>query len=224
MMMPTTAISRLSAGVIFAGCLALTPTLADADARPVTQSMPQAVERPIKHVAYARNEDEHKVDTGRRAYDYDFGPARGPVMENWTPLTHKATGDIYWSGATRLLRAVAVPKREGVNNANTDYVTSRSPITFNHKIANGTWRITMNMGDARRGHDQMGVRAEGELISDAIDSDRLEFAYVSRAGGSQTPAHFDIEVKDGELNIELFDNGGRDRYWVLTRISLKKIK
>ncbi|MEM9347071.1 MAG: hypothetical protein AAGB26_10690 [Planctomycetota bacterium] len=223
-MMTPTAINHLSVGVVFVACFALTPTLADADARPVMQSTPQAVETSIKCAALARNNDEHKVDTSRRTYDYDFGPARGPVMENWTPVTNKTTGDIYWTGETRQLRAVAAPKREGVNHANIDYVTSRRPATFNHKIANGTWRITMNMGDTRRGHDQMGVRAEGDLISNAIDSDRLEFAYVSRAGGSQTPAHFDIEVKDGELNIELFDNGGRDRYWVLTRISLKKIK
>lgn len=205
-------------------CFMTLPSLLNADAEPHRQPAGLTAGLAAEPAVMLRDEDTHTVDLDKRKYDYDFGPARGPVMEGWTPLTHKAKGDIYWTGETRQLRAVAVPKREGVNNANIDYITSRSPVTLNHKIADGTWRVTINMGDARRAHDQMGVRAEGELISDAIDSDRLEFAYVSKQGGSETPASFDVKVEDGELNIDFFDNGGRDRYWVVTRLTLVKVR
>ncbi|MEO0477834.1 MAG: hypothetical protein AAF085_17990, partial [Planctomycetota bacterium] len=205
-------------------CVAMPPSIADADAEYPAVGASLGAMPAETGAAFARDDDEHKVDYSLREYHYDFGPLRGPIMEDWTPLTNKTKGDIYWTGETRQLRAVAVPKREGVNNANIDYVTSRSPITLNHKIANGTWRVVMNMGDARRGHDQMGVRAEGELISNNINSGRLEFPYVSTDGGSETPAHFEVEVTDGVLSIELFDNGGKDRYWVLTRLSLQRVK
>ena len=225
-MMTRPAMNRCALLALMLMCIAVTPTFVSADGGDDLQRVARAADRDHDPVPMRRDRDEdvHKVDYNQRVYNYDFGPANGPVMEDWTPLTNKAKGDIYWSGETRSLRAVAVPKREGVNNANIDYVTSRNPVTLNHKIANGTWRVTMNMGDARRGHDQMGVRVEGELISDSIDSDRMAFSYVSKAGGSQTPAHFDVEVTDGVLSIDLFDNGGRDKYWVLTRLSLKRLK
>lgn len=175
---------------------------------------------PASSAFAARDEDRHTVNPNQGTFNYDFGTASSPVRDGWTQVTNKAEGDIYWSGETRLLRAVAVPPREKINKINTDYVLSKQPITFNHKIANGKYRITINMGDARRGHDQMGVRAEGKLISDSIDSDRREFVYVSENGGSQTPASFDVEVKDGELTLDFFDNGGRDKYWVVTRLTI----
>ncbi|MBX2853148.1 MAG: hypothetical protein KTR15_15545 [Phycisphaeraceae bacterium] len=174
-------------------------------------------------IAFARDEDKHTVNPNQGTYNYDFGTARSPVREGWVAITNKAQGDIYWTGETRLLRAVAVPPREGINKINTDYVTSKEPVTFNHKIANGKYRVVINMGDARRGKDQMGVRAEGKLISDSIDADRREFVYVSTEGGSESPAHFDVEVEDGELTIDFFDNGGRDKYWVATRLSISRL-
>lgn len=172
-----------------------------------------------------RREDpnKHEVNLGQRSYNYDFGPERSDLMEGWTPVTHKAHGDIYWSGEARALRSIKVKPRDGVNNANRDFVMSMKPVQFNHKIADGKWRITMNMGDLRRAHDKMGVKVEGEVISTNINSIRGLFPYVSRDGGSTDPASFVVEVEDGELNIELFDAGGVDRYWVLTRLSLHRV-
>lgn len=205
-------------------CTTLMPALVGADSGHALDHASLDTDRVDRPVPLLRDEDVHEVNPNQRVYNYDFGTASSPVMEGWTQVTNKARGDIYWSGETRSLRAVAAAKRENINKINTDYVTSRSPATLNHKIANGTYRVTINMGDARRGHDQMAVRAEGNVISDKINSDRRQFVYVSKDGGSETPASFDVEVEDGELTIDFYDNGGRGKYWVATRLTIKRIK
>lgn len=204
-------------------CVVAVPSSLFADGEIAPDRAASTPDPSAQPTAFARDEDKHTVNPNQRVYNYDFGTARSPVMEGWTQVTNKAEGDIYWTGEKRLLRAVMTPAREGINKINTDYVTSKSPVTFNHKIANGKYRVVINMGDPRRGKDQMGVRAEGKLISDSIDADRREFVYVSKEGGSASPAHFEVEVEDGELTIEFFDNGGRDKYWAATRLTIQRI-
>ncbi len=130
-------------------------------------------------------------------------------MNGWTAITPQTSRDISWSAPVNARDRGA---RNGVNDVNRDFVFNDKPITLRHKIANGIWTVTLNMGDNDNPHDQMVVRAEGELKRNLITNNAGEFPYVV----------FDVSVTDGELDLEFSDAGGADPNWVVTRMSLTK--
>ena len=72
-------------------------------------------------------------------------------------------------------------------------------------------------------HDQMGVRAEGNLISNSITSPIGQYSYVDENGASAGPTNFDVIVTDGEINFEFSDNGGSDVNWVVNRLVMQRV-
>jgi hypothetical protein len=149
------------------------------------------------------------VGSASTQYNYDFGPLGSPVMGGWTAITPQTSGDISWSAPVNSRDRGA---RNGVNDVNRDFVFSDKPVTLRHKIANGVWTVILNMGDSDNAHDQMVVKAEGELKRNLIANNAGEFPYVV----------FDVNVTDGELDLEFSDAGGTDVNWVVTRMSLTK--
>ena len=112
-------------------------------------------------------------------------------MSGWTRISPSTTGDISWSGS---VSAVDRGSGGGVNNINRDLVYKNAARTLRHKIANGTWTVTLNMGDKNYPHDDMVVKAEGITQRTNIDSAAGSFPYVI----------FDVSVSDGRLDVEFF--------------------
>lgn len=160
------------------------------------------------------------VDLNQNEYNYDLGTVESPVLSNWTQITPNTSGEIYWSKK----RPHAIDRGPKFNDLLRDLVYSNENTTFHHKIRNGLWQVTLTLGDAAALHDQMGVRAEGEVIAKHFTSATQEFSFINRKGDSLQPVSFDVEVRDGELNLEFFDGGGVDPNWVLNRISLKFVR
>lgn len=149
------------------------------------------------------------VDTSLTAYNYDLGTSSSPVQSGWTRIAPNTSGDIYWSGSVNSTDRSSV---SGVNNINRDLCYSSAARTLQVKVANGSWHVTMNMGDASYAHDDMVVKAEGVTKQTNIDSAVQSFPYCI----------FDATVSDGSLSIELSDAGGSDPNWVWTRLSLTR--
>ena len=149
------------------------------------------------------------VDTNKTKYNYDFGTATSPIQNGWVRVSPETNGDIAWSGRVNARDRGDI---DGVNQINRDFTFSNGRRVFSHKIANGTWGVIINMGDARHRHDNMSVKAEGQVKHANVGGEAGEFPY----------ANFDVVVNDGELNIEFEDAGGADGNWVLNRISLNK--
>lgn len=158
-----------------------------------------------------RNPHQVYIETTKTEYNYDFGTVTSPVMSGWTRISPETNGDISWSG---LVSSRDRGEIDGVNKINRDFVFSNNKRVLRHKISNGTWAVTINMGDATNPHDNMQVSAEGKVKHRNVSSLTREFSY----------ANFEIVVNDGELNFEFSDNGGSDVNWVLNRLSLKKVK
>lgn len=155
------------------------------------------------------------VDVSKTEYDYDFGPQGSVVRDGWQVISPKTRGDIHW----RFHKSKPVDARDrglasGVNNINRDFVYGAGPALLSHKIANGTWEITLNLGDRLHAHDQMLVKAEGATLSAVIDSAPGEYPYCVG----------EVVVTDGELSLAFTDRGGVDPNWVVTRLSLRKVK
>ncbi len=150
-------------------------------------------------------------------FRYDCGTDVSERALNFNRLTPAGNRLLTITGSTPSAR-----DRGTSNRLLRDFHQSSSLSRYNQRLTNGTWNVTLRMGDASFGHDNMGVRAEGQLISDNVNSPPGQFPYVSQAGGSSTLMNFDVTVTDGVLNLEFFDNGGSDQNWVLNQIELRK--
>ncbi len=151
-----------------------------------------------------------EVNLSADAYDYDLGPRFSAIFSDWHSLYPEINGDIHW---TSPVNARDRGTAGGANDANRDHIFGTAPATLEHKIANGFWKVTLNMGDATTTHDNMRVFAEGELMVADKDAAAGEFAY----------AVFTVPVRDGSLTLTFDDNGGTDPEWVVNRMSLLKV-
>ncbi|MBB3207770.1 hypothetical protein FHS27_003597 [Rhodopirellula rubra] len=159
------------------------------------------------------------VDMDAGEYHYDFGTETSPVQPGYLRISPTTSGDVTWKGEVLSAdRGTA----SGLNKINQDFVYSNKPNTLRHRIANGVYRITINMGDRDYPHDAMGVRAEGQLITRRLDSAKGQYSYVT-AESDGRPGHFDVEVTDRRLDLNFFDNGGSDPNWVITRLSIERV-
>jgi len=146
------------------------------------------------------------------SYKYDFGTANSPVQSGWTRISPStATSDISWSAA---LNSVDRGTANGANDLTGDLVYHNSERTLQYRIANGTWHVTLTMGDASYPHDDMVVKAEGVVKASGIDS----------AVGHYTTVNFEVEVTDGFLTLAFSDGGGTDVNWVLNSMVLTQVK
>ncbi len=147
------------------------------------------------------------VDINATSYSYDIGAKNSVVMSGWSLLFPEMYGDINWSDS---VNTADRGTDGGTNDINRDFVYKNTPVILSHKVKNGLWGVTINMGDRDYLHDNMVVAAEGLVFHADVDSDAGQYPY----------ANFDVAVFDGELNIEMSDAGGADQNWVWTRLSL----
>lgn len=149
------------------------------------------------------DENYELVNVSQTQYDYDLGEVGSPVAAGFLRLSDLTNGEISWSGAVQAL------DRSG-DDLNRDFVYSNSARTLEHKLANGIWDVTLNLGDASVARDNISVTAEDILQNGDIDTALGEFLEYT----------FRVAVSDGALSLDLADNGGSDSDWVLNRLSL----
>lgn len=162
------------------------------------------------------------IGLGPTSYKFDFGTNTSPVKGSWTQVTPSTNGGgVSWSGAR--ISAVDRGSARGVNKNNQDLVYGTGASTLSVSTGNGTWRVTLVMGDRSFAHDNMVVRAEGQTINNDVDNAAGKFIFVGRGSSGTRKQTFDVVVNDGVLNIQLSDGGGSNSHWVLTRIKLEKV-
>lgn len=148
------------------------------------------------------------VDTSATSYDYDIGPMESPVMSGWVGISDGTAGDIYWSGDS--VSDYDENPGGSINDVNRDSIYAYGTSILNHKIANGVWDITMNVGESGYSYTNMNFSAEGEVIASNVEAVKDTFPYVRGQ----------VTVTDGELNLEFSHGGGG---WAFTRLSLAKV-
>lgn len=161
---------------------------------------------------YVVNDGPTIIDTSLTQYNYDLQNQGGPQQANFDPLTPEIFGDVNWSDP--LPRGEDRGQTDGVNNINRDLILTSATTTLNHKLANGTWNVFLNMGDIGRPRDQMRVSAEnGQVVRDNLNA----------AAGEIIGVGFDVAVIDGELNLTFSDEGGVNSAWSATRLSIRLV-
>jgi hypothetical protein len=147
------------------------------------------------------------VDLTAGSYVYDFGTSTSPVEAGAFRVSEVTDGDVSWSG-------VVTPRDRGSSDlANRDFVFASAAVTWEHRIANGVWEITVRHGDSNSSHDQIGVSLEGVTVATGISPGLGQFLENT----------YTVSVNDGSLAVGFFDGGGTDVNWVVNRIRLKRL-
>jgi fibronectin type 3 domain-containing protein len=89
-------------------------------------------------------------------------------------------------------------------NRDFDFTTDG---TFAVNLANGSYNVTVTMGDASYPHDQMGVFLQG-----------IQVDSVTTAAGSFVTTTYSVTVSGGQLTLRLKDLGGSDLYAVINAL------
>jgi hypothetical protein len=132
---------------------------------------------------------------------FDFGTTSSPVAEGYTrhPANHRYSVE---DGYGWFVGSVFGLSRVGADALLRDFNYTEDA-TFALDLANGQYDITVTLGDLAEAHDLMGVFLEGEQVD-----------MVTTAAGQNAVGTYRITVRDGQLNLRLFDLGGSDE-WVM---------
>lgn len=144
-------------------------------------------------------------------YKYDFGTASSPVASGYTRVTETTaytSGGYGWTDTSGLeSRDRGAPS----DDLKRDFVMqSSSPRTFKVDLPNGSYSVTVTMGDHDYAHDNMIVKANGTTVLADVDAALNTFAVNT----------FNVTVSGGSLALEFSDGGGTDPTWVLNAVSI----
>lgn len=111
-----------------------------------------------------------------------------------------------------------------LNDLYCDFIFRNEPAVLEHPLPNGKWRVSIVMGDETLNHNEMQVKAEGEPVGPPCSSMIGQYVYVSQFGATSTPAHFDVDVADGSLTLEISPSSGEGYHeWVLNQMTIERI-
>ncbi|HEX6987222.1 MAG TPA: fibronectin type III domain-containing protein, partial [Planctomycetaceae bacterium] len=138
----------------------------------------------------------------------DFGTSASPLAGGHARVT-EATKYSSALGHGWLSGTVASRDRGTADPLTRDFNFS-TDATFAVDLPNGTYNVTLTLGDATHAHDQQGVYLEGALA----DS-------VTTAKGQFVTRTFTVTVSDGQLTLRLDDLGGADPNAVICALEVE---
>ncbi|WP_103654423.1 carbohydrate-binding protein [Agarilytica rhodophyticola] len=141
------------------------------------------------------------------SFYFDFGTSDSPRQVGYLRVTSSSlTGTARWIDGSSL-RSL---DREKNTHLNRDIIYSRYARTFRVRVPNGSYRVTVTLGDTYS-HDNMVIKAQGEIKASDIDRRANEWRNET----------FSVDVSDGNLDLEFSDAGGSDRNWVVNAVVIE---
>ena len=152
-----------------------------------------------------------KVSGTTAGRNYDFGTSSSPVASGYNRVTEATTwssGGFGWTDTSTLESR----DRSAVSDAlRRDFVMSSSAARyFRVDLPNGTYGVTVTMGDNDFAHDNMQVKANATTM----------LADVDTAAGSYAVNTFYVTVSTGRIELAFSDMGGSDPTWVVNAVTI----
>ncbi len=137
---------------------------------------------------------------------FDFGTADSPLETDYTRIVHNDTynasvGYGWQSGSVFSINRGGDPLTRDLNYT--------KDAVFALDLPNGEYDVTVTMGEALVGRDQMGVLLEGVQI-DSVTTAAWEYAVNT----------YRTSVSDGQLNLGLLDLGGANAWTVINGLDV----
>ena len=146
-------------------------------------------------------------------FSFDFGTSASPIETGYIGInrvTAYSTASGYgWVDTSTMLDV----DRFGPDNIKRDLCFDYGPEIFRTDLPNGTYSVTVRMGDKDYAHDQMNIKANGIMVASAINT----------AVNQWIDSTFNVTVANGRLDLEISDSGGSDYYWVINAIDITQI-
>ena len=144
---------------------------------------------------------------GSNILHWDFGTSSSPLATGYTRVTEATK----YSGALGYgWQSSSIASRDrGTGTDLTRDFNFTSNGTFAVDLANGTYDVTLTLGDRSYSHDQMGVFLEGTQV----DS-------VTAPAGQFVTRSYTATVSDGQLTLQLKDLGGSDGNTVIDGLDI----
>jgi len=143
-------------------------------------------------------------------FAFDFGTATSPVQTGYTQIT-EATAYAPAQGYGWLSGTVQSRDRGTPDALRRDFNFTAEAV-FAVDVPAGNYDVTVTMGDASYGYDQMGVFLEGVQV-DSLTTAKGEF--VTRT--------YQVAVLDGQLSLGLLDLGGTSPYVVINALTVERL-
>jgi fibronectin type 3 domain-containing protein len=142
---------------------------------------------------------------------FDFGTVNSPVDAGYTQVAHNTnyTADLGYGWSSGQVGS----RDRGVGDQVTRDLNFTADGTFNADVADGTYDVTVILGDASFSRDQVDVYLEGQRV-DTVHTDAGEFH----------TATYRVEVTDGQLNLRLANRGGSDPYAVINALEIARVE
>ena len=126
---------------------------------------------------------------------YDFGTSSSPVSAGYTGVTNTAVYNAV-DGYGWTVAPLGSFDREIGTDVERDANVGET-MTFAADVANGTYDVTLTMGDATKVRDQMRISLEGVVVDT-----------VTTAAGAYAVNTYQATVSDGQLTVLFEDLGG----------------
>ncbi|HVN15907.1 MAG TPA: NBR1-Ig-like domain-containing protein [Anaerolineales bacterium] len=144
-------------------------------------------------------------------YNYDFGTSSSALASGYNRVTETTA---YTSGGFGWTDTSTLESRDRTSSSDPlrrDFVMSSSAArTFRVDLPNGSYLVTVTMGDNDYAHDNMIVKANGVTV----------LSNVSSAAGSFAVNSFNVTISSGSLSLEFSDGGGSDPTWVVNALTI----
>lgn len=171
------------------------------------------------------------IDTSVSHFAYDAGGIYGRVEPGFDLLSEKfVQGDVRFDGGSldyRDRHNVGLLDNGQPEFRDFLFGQGSSNRTLEHKVSDGTWRVTLVLSEPLFPNRVSNARieAENKLIASGLSNfwdtseefPKSNAIYVSRSGGSTERASFDVEVTDGSLTLEM------SNAWRLASVELEKV-
>lgn len=142
---------------------------------------------------------------------FDFGTASSPLASGYSRVTE---GTAYSAGGFGWTDLTGLESRDRANLADDlkrDFVMHASAArTFRVDLSNGSYSVSVTMGDNDFAHDNMIVKANGVTVLGDVDTGVGGFAANT----------FNVNVTGGALSLEFSDGGGADPTWVVNALTI----
>lgn len=134
------------------------------------------------------------------ALTFDFGTTGSPLSDGATRVTEST---IYSAGLAYGWQSGVIDSRDRGPSAGATFISRDLNFTSNGvfavDLANGSYNVTVQLGDTAYAHDSMGVFIEG-----------TQYDTVTTAAGQVSSRTYNVTVADGQLNLGLQDLAGPD--------------
>jgi hypothetical protein len=146
--------------------------------------------------------------SGPTGWHFDFGTTVSPVATGYTGtslLTFTSATGYGWASTSGL-----TARDRGTTNPLTRDFVSGSDGTFLVNLANGSYTVTVTLGDAKALRDQESIYAQGQLVASGLTTQAGEFLSKS----------FTVQVANGQLAIRVVDMGGETKNFAVDAIDI----